>query len=342
MDKRLDELFEACDLPFARGCVATAVDMALRMDGMTNDAANDFGVFVAEELHQTLSRVEEEYVNPGSARNLFPITSELAPTTQTFKYYVYDKVGMAKIIADFTDNLDLADINAHPVYGEVFRFGNATHYSLDEMKDSQATGKNLPARRVMVARDAHEQLINKLIFQGSPAHNIKSVFDNANIPEIESDGWIYTDNKTMFAANMVAELDRAIEMINENTHGQVKPNMVAMPPRCRKILNQLIPNTFVSYGEQWKQANPGIEFVSVTELNDIDGKGTAGVLVYEKNPLNMSFEIPEAFNSLPAQPQGLHFVVPHTSKFSGLMVYRPTSMVMITDVIQTKPVTPSE
>lgn len=48
--------------------------------------------------------------------------------------------------------------------------------------------------------------------------------------------------------------------------------------------------------------------------------------------MNMSIEIPEAFNMLPAQPKDLHFKVPCTSKCTGLTIYRPMTIVLITGV----------
>ncbi|QGF21231.1 major head protein [Citrobacter phage HCF1] len=47
---------------------------------------------------------------------------------------------------------------------------------------------------------------------------------------------------------------------------------------------------------------------------------------------NMSIEIPEAFNMLPAQAKDLHFKIPCTSKCTGLTIYRPLTLVLITGV----------
>ena len=50
--------------------------------------------------------------------------------------------------------------------------------------------------------------------------------------------------------------------------------------------------------------------------------------------MNMSIEIPEAFNMLPAQPKDLHFKVPCTSKCTGLTIYRPLTLVLITGLVK--------
>ncbi|BBU41850.1 major head protein [Escherichia phage vB_EcoS-DELF2] len=98
------------------------------------------------------------------------------------------------------------------------------------------------------------------------------------------------------------------------------------------VLAIRMPETTMSYLDYFKSQNAGIEIDSIAELEDIDGAGTKGVLVYEKNPMNMSIEIPEAFNMLPAQPKDLHFKVPCTSKCTGLTIYRPMTIVLITGV----------
>ncbi|KLD68890.1 hypothetical protein Y886_44155, partial [Xanthomonas hyacinthi DSM 19077] len=126
------------------------------------------------------------------------------------------------------------------------------------------------------------------------------------------------------------ELEAAIETIEEVTKGQHRASNILIPPSMRKVLTGRMENTAESCLGYFRKQNGGITIGSIAELEDNDGKGTKGCLVYEKYPMNMSIEISEAFNMLPAQPKDLHFKVPCTSKCTGLTIYRPFTMVLIT------------
>lgn len=306
------------------------VEMYLIQAGVKQDAAATMGIWTAQELHRIKSQSYEEDYPVGSALRVFPVTTDLSPTDKTFEYMTFDKVGTAQIIADYTDDLPLVDALGTSEFGKVFRLGNAYLISIDEIKAGQATGRPLSTRKASACQLAHDQLVNRLVFKGSAPHKIVSVFNHPNITKITSGKWM--DGATQKPETAESELTQAIESIETITRGQHRATNILIPPSMRKVLAIRMPETTMSYLDYFKSQNSGIEIDSIAELEDIDGAGTKGVLVYEKNPMNMSIEIPEAFNMLPAQPKDLHFKVPCTSKCTGLTIYRPMTIVLITGV----------
>ena len=304
----------------------------LQQRGVKSDAS-DMGIWTAQELHKIKSVAYEKEYPAGSALRVFPVTSELSDTDKTFEYQVFDQVGYAKIIADYTDDLPTVDALMTSEFGKVFRMGNAFLISIDEIKAGQRTGKSLSTRKANAAQNAHDQLINKVVFRGSKQHKIISVFDHPNITKIPSKGWISQDMNTKKPEVAEDELNNAIEQLETLTKGQHRATNILIPPSMRKVLMVRMPETTESYLDYFMKQNGGIEIDSISELEDIDGRGTKGCLVYEKDPMNMSIEIPEAFNMLPPQPKDLHFKVPCTSKFTGLTIYRPLTIVLITGLV---------
>lgn len=298
--------------------------------GEKTDAAQAYGIWTATELNRIKRQAYETEYPAGSALRVFPVTSELSPTDRTFEYQTFDKVGLAQIVADYTDDLPLVDAWATSEFGKVFRLGNAFLISIDEIKAGQATGKSLSARKQTAAQQAHDHLVNKLVFKGSRPHKIVSVFDHPNITKITSAGWL--DGTTKQPEVAESELTQAIETIQTLTNGMHRANQILIPPSMSKVLSVRMPETTQSYLQYFQSQNAGIAIEAISELEDIDGSGTKGVLVYEKDPMNMSIEIPEAFNMLPAQAKDLHFKVPCTSKCTGLTIYRPLTIVLITGV----------
>lgn len=291
------------------------------------------GIWTAQELHKIKSAAYEKDYPAGSALKVFPVTNELSDTDRTFEYQVFDKVGVAQIIADYTDDLPTVDALMTSEFGKVFRLGNAFLISIDEIKAGARTGKSLSTRKANAAQLAHDQLVNRLVFKGSKPHKIVSVFNHPNITKLTAaTKWLSDDGNTKHPEAAENDLEHALEVLEGQTNGQHRANTILIPPSMRKVLTSRMPETTESYLEYFQKQNSGITIESIAELEDIDGSGTRGVLVYEKDPMNMSIEIPEAFNMLPAQPKDLHFKVPCTSKCTGLTIYRPLTLVMITGV----------
>lgn len=309
---------------------ASVVAAHLQSRGVKSDAS-DMGIWTAQELHKIRSTAYEKEYPVGSALRVFPVTNELSDTDKTFEYQMFDKVGYAKIIADYTDDLPTVDALMSSEFGKVFRLGNAFLISIDEIKAGQRTGKSLSNRKANAAQNAHDQLVNQLVFKGSKPHKIISVFEHPNITKIvAANKWLDGETKRPEAAE--ADLEKAIEIIETQTKGQHRATHILIPPSVRKVLSVRMPETTESYLDYFQKQNSGLTIEAIAELEDIDGNGTKGVLVYEKDPMNMSIEIPEAFNMLPAQPKDLHFKVPCTSKCTGLTIYRPLTIVLITGV----------
>lgn len=303
------------------------ITIGVRKLGVSANKADQLGIWTVQQMTQLLKRQYEAAYPETSALALFPVTTEIAPTTRTFEYMKFDGVTMAKIIADYTDDLPTVDATHSMETGRVHQLGNAWMISIDEIKTGAALGSSLSERKASLAREGHETLVNHLVFKGSKPHKVLSVFDHPNITRVNSAAGAWAD-----AEKASDELTDIIEKMETLTNGQHKITDIVLPPSQRRLLAKRMPETTMSYLDWFKEQNSGITISSISELEDIDGIGTKAVLAYEKNPLNMSIEIPEAFNMLPMQPKDLHFKVPCSSKTTGLIVYRPLTIIMLVGV----------
>lgn len=302
------------------------ITQGMRQIGISADKMDASGIWLVEQMKQVLLRAYTEMYPETSALELFPVTNELAPTTNTFEYRTFDGVASAKIIADYTDDLPTVEAMSSLESGKVHRLGNAWFISKDEIAIGAALGQSLSDRKATLAREAHETLVNQLVFKGSKPHKILGIFSHPNINRQVSAGW-GTD-----AEVATSELEDLIETIESVTLGGHRVTNIVIPPSKRRLLAKRMPETTQSYLQYFQEQNSGITITSIAELEDIDGNGTKAVLAYEKDPMNMSIEIPEKFNMLPMQPKDLHFKVPCTSKATGLLVYRPLTIALLTGV----------
>lgn len=302
-----------------------AIKVAMQGMGIDANKLDAHGIWTVNQLTQLLNRQYEQAYPQTGVLELFPVTTELSPVTKNFEWLEFDGVTSAKIIADYTDDLPTVEAMASEKTGKVFRLGNAWFISIDEIKAGQALGSSLSDRKASLAREGHETLVNDLVFKGSAPHNIVSVFDQPNINRLTSTSW--TTPEIAFS-----ELQDLIETIEDVTLGRHHVTNIVIPPSKRRLLTQKMPDVTESYLAWFKENYPNVTITAIAELEDIDGAGTKGVLAYEKDPMNMSIEIPERFNMLPMQPKDLHFKVPCTSKCTGLIVYRPLTIAILSGV----------
>lgn len=302
-----------------------AIKVAMQGMGIDANKLDAHGIWTVNQLTQLLNRQYEQAYPQTGVLELFPVTTELSPVTKNFEWLEFDGVTSAKIIADYTDDLPTVEAMASEKTGKVFRLGNAWFISIDEIKAGQALGSSLSDRKASLAREGHETLVNDLVFKGSAPHNIVSVFDQPNINRLTSASW--TTPEIAFS-----ELQDLIETIEDVTLGRHHVTNIVIPPSKRRLLTQKMPDVTESYLAWFKENYPNVTITAIAELEDIDGSGTKGVLAYEKDPMNMSIEIPERFNMLPMQPKDLHFKVPCTSKCTGLIVYRPLTIAILSGV----------
>lgn len=302
-----------------------AIKVAMQGMGIDANKLDAHGIWTVNQLTQLLNRQYEQAYPQTGVLELFPVTTELSPVTKNFEWLEFDGVTSAKIIADYTDDLPTVEAMASEKTGKVFRLGNAWFISIDEIKAGQALGSSLSDRKASLAREGHETLVNDLVFKGSAPHNIVSVFDHPNINRLTSTSW--TTPEIAFS-----ELQDLIETIEDVTLGRHHVTNIVIPPSKRRLLTQKMPDVTESYLAWFKENYPNVTITAIAELEDIDGAGTKCVLAYEKNPMNMSIEIPERFNMLPMQPKDLHFKVPCTSKCTGLIVYRPLTIAILSGV----------
>lgn len=268
------------------------------------------------------SKVYEKEYPALTATTLFPVTSEIPSYAKTFTYGVWDAVGMARILADYSDDLPPVGVNYREETGKVYPLGNYYEYSLMEIRASQATGKNLPTRLANAARRAHDVKVNDLAFNGDADYQIVGVLDHPNIPVTTSAGWTTGDIAS-------GELEDAVSAIETVTKGLHAANVIALPPSSFKILAKPMPNTNTSYMAYFNTQYPGMQWVRVNELEDIDGSGTKAALVMERSADNASMEIPQPFEQLPPQANNLAFKIPCHSRATGVQVYLPLTLHLI-------------
>ena len=301
---------------------AEQAKITAHLEQMGVDKADAAGIWTVSQLTAALNRAYEKEYAENSVVNIFPVTNEIPGHAKYFEYPEFDGVGIAQIIADYSDDLPLVDAFMTEKQGKVFRFGNAFLISTDEIKAGAATGQSLSTRKQALAFEAHDNLLDKLVWSGSAPHGIPSVFDHPNINNVVAGTW-------NSAAAAMTDITALIDAIETSTNGTHTATDILLPASARRLMQELAPNTSISYAQLFATNNSGINLRYLQFLDNYDGAGGKAALAFEKDPLNLSIEIPEATNVLPGQVKDLHIKYPVTSKTTGLILYRPLTMAVM-------------
>lgn len=318
----MHERYDQLDL---ESLIHQALNQNIRLD-------EGLSLFTARQLDYLKTKAYEVEYGPMSAMSIFPVTNELPDWAMTFTYGVFDSVGMAKLIADYSDDLPMVDANYREETGRIYRIGDAYSYSLDEVKAAAHAQRNLTERKSVAARKAFDTKLNDLAWKGDSAHQIKSIWDHPNIPKTMSAGWPLT---LAGAQTADSEMSAAIQSIVDLTKGTHRASKIVIPPSKNQVLNQIMPDAAgKTYRTFFQEKYPNLTWAEAYELEDIKGDGTnvKGVLIFEFDADNLSIENPEAFNQLPPQANNLHWKIPCTGKSAGLTVYRPLTVHIIQGV----------
>lgn len=299
---------------------AEQAKITAHLEQMGVDKADAAGIWTVKQLTANLARAYEAEYPENSVVNIFPVTNEIPAHAKYFEYPEFNGTAIAQIIADYSDDLPLVDAFMTEKQGKVFRFGNAFLISTDEIKAGAATGQSLSARKQALAFEAHDNLLDKLVWSGSAPHGITGVFNAPNVNQVVADT---TWNS---AAAAMTDITALIDAIETATNGAHTATDILLPASARRLMQELVPNTSISYAQLFATNNSGITLRYLQFLDNYNGAGGKAALAFEKNPLNLSIEIPEVTNVLPGQPKDLHFKYPVTSKATGLIIYRPLTV----------------
>lgn len=293
-------------------------------------------IFFKRELERIKAELYMVEYQELMARQLFPVDNTGGLGIKSTTIRVFDKVGMAKIIASYAADLPRADISAREINCPVVPIGTSFGFTVEEIAAARHVNRPLDSMKGDAARRAFEEKLNDIAFgidsEGTAA-GLTGLLSNTNIPTANvvngASGFPDWDNKTpdeiLFDVNdMFADM-RTTTLNKERPNTLLLPikqwNRITATPRSANsdttILAYLVRNSPYLASED--------DVISVPELG---GAGTGGVdimIAYDRNPRKLVQDVPWELQFLPVQERGLEFVTPAIGKLGGLNFYYPLS-----------------
>lgn len=309
--------FDARTQPYDERDREAVADALRGIPGMRQDAENS--VFFTRALEFVKASTYLRPLPPLAGRQLVPVSNEVPASAESITYTVYDGVGVAKIIAAYSDDLPRVDIRGAQVTVGVRTIGDSYGYNTHELRAAAAGGSALPTRRATAARNAVERKHNSLIIKGDTVYNMFGITNHPNISAVvpTTGNWA-----TATGDQILADVQKLLNAIVTQSNGAHNATQLAMSSQARLYFftKQVTATPTRSVASMIAEQYPGLNIVVAQELQ---GAGTAGanvVFAAERSAEHFYYEEPMPFTQHPPQARNLEFVVPCESRTAGLIV----------------------
>ena len=309
-------------------------------EGTRFDSVDSASIFFARELDYVKSLSYDTEYPEFTALNLFPISSEADQGAETITYYTYDKVGLAKVIDNYSTDLPRADVNGKPSYATVKSIGDSYGYSVQEMRASRLAGKSLDVRKAESARYMIDNKTNQIAWNGDADSGLLGVLSaGQSIPlyTIPNGAAGTTAWSSKTADEILADINGMAKQVAKVTKNVERPDTLCIPSDCyMDIATRRIPDTSTTVLSFVLEHAPYIKnIVSTAELNSdspdtnpyaASNQGVA--FLFRNDKRKLSIENPMPFYQYPIQVRNLETVVPCEARTAGMIVYYPLSAII--------------
>jgi len=309
---------------------------ALDDGAVRNDAPS---MFFTRQLEYIKGQTYDVVRAPLRAFDLIPTDSTAGPGAESIVYEQYDMTGMAKVIADYADDLPRSDVKGKQFVARVRSVGNSYGYSLQEIRNAQFANRNLEQRKANAAVRAQREAWNRIAFYGDSDHGLQGWLTNPNIPSAtvaQNSGGTSTLWADKTADEVLLDMNDLVNGIVEDTNGAEQPDTLVLPINRYSYIHSTprSGDSDTTIADYFLRNNPYIDTIEwsneILEANrtaNLDSDPFSGeiMIAYRRDPDAMTLEMPQMFEQLSVQERGLEFVVPCHSRIAGVLIYYPLS-----------------
>ena len=296
---------------------------------MMREDAVEFGgasLFFARQLDYVKARTYARKFPAVNSDLLVPDETDTPEWAETITVSSYDSVGMAKVIANYADDLPRADVRAMTQMVGVKTLGDSYGYNINEIRASRAIGAGLDVRKAEAARRAIDLKIAKIKMVGDPDYGLFGLFTMPNIPVVllpNPGPW------DVLTGDQIYENLNAMSFSYQmQTFGTHTANFLALAPTAYNAASTkfFTMNTPVTALALWQQMNPGVVVRNIIECQGADPSGADVALLYELSSDNLAHNYVMPFSQLPPEARNLEFVTNCLARTGGVAIYYPLSL----------------
>ncbi len=260
------------------------------------------------------------------ATKFIPTSNEIPSGAESFSVKVWDIAGEAKVISDYAQDFPTVNTSLTEVIAPIRSIGVSYSYTIQELRQSaMVQGLSLDTRRAAAARMVHERKVDELAALGSDKNGLTAFIKNANIGLTTIvGGWA-----TATSDAILKDLNAIPQAVVDQSLQIWIPDTLLLPPTLFGLISTKPYSTYT--GEPilsvFLKNQPYIRNVDQwNRLDKASASGTAGRIVcYKRDPMCVELEIPQVFEQLAPQIEGMSYKVPCHSRCGGVSFHYPLS-----------------
>lgn len=253
------------------------------------------------------------------------------PGAREFGWREYGSNGEASIVADNATDLPVADIEGDFQLQKIVNIATSIQYSLVDIDAMKMQGpQDIATMKAAAAREVHDRKLDQLITSGDPAQGITGVGFVPGSFHVNAPSGVSWDTAT--PAQILADLTAGYNASYNGTNGVEYADSVAVASsvwvRLSTLQNSIASDKTVL--EFLKLAFPGIKtWRDDPKLNTLGDGGTRCAMIYRNDPTRLRAVMPKTLVPLPLVQDGMVFKQGFYSRYAGLAVPKPLSIVKL-------------
>ncbi len=296
-------------------------------DGVRFDA-NETSMFT-RSLEYLKAKVYEVLYPAYKARSFVPPSPESAPRgANTITYRVFDMFGMAKLIANYSQDLPRVDVTAAEYTQKVYSIGDSYGFSVQDVASAAMSGIPLDSMRAKMARRAIEAKIDDYIAVGDSALGVKGFTNNTNVTlAVFPNAGLFA---TLSSAQITENLNHIANLIKTGSKEIFACTDILLDSVSHAVANSMPVggDNQMTVLRSFMLNHPEIKSVeSWTKLSTAGAGGIPRCVAYQKDPEVCCTNIPLEFEQLPPQARGLEFITNCHARIGGVEMHQPLGVV---------------
>lgn len=283
----------------------------------------------ARELESVRAQIVEQEFPAYRARDYVTVVPGVDPGAESFTWYQFKRVGLARMIANYAD--DLPNIsqygikNSTPIHG----IGLSYSYSTQDIRRAAMMKRPLEARLGIQARSEIERKIDEVCAIGDAGRNITGMINSTSVPLVTvgfTGGW-----HTATAQEIVDDLNLMAITVWRQSKTVHVPDTILLSTDAYGIISTKVYSeftgktvlaVFLESQKMIKRVDSWV-YLDLAAANGTDDRA----ICYQSGSSNVEAIVPLEYSQEPPQAQDLKFKIPVEARVGGVVWYLPFSAV---------------
>jgi hypothetical protein len=292
----------------------------------------DHNAFFARSLWEIEQQIYKVEYPELIAKSLIPPKVGVNPAAKTFAYRMFDRFGVAKLLASYAEDLPRSDIRGKEYTVRIEGYGASYGYSVMDIRGAAMAGIPLESEKADAARDTIERTLDEVYAIGDTKAGSKGILNLANVPAYVipngaggSPLWVNKTQQEILAdlngiAHNSASLTRGIERPSRMLLDLDLFALISTTPMFATASDTTILQYFLKNSPYIKEVIPW------WRCADAGAAGVSRIVVYTPRPEKVQYLEPQPFEVFPPEQMGLRFQSACHARTGGVFTRYPFSL----------------